>query len=335
MTNEPLVLNGKNKTEVALGSYSSYSVQNKYSLPLYYRESGSADGVSGFIKHKDKEEFDSDYEFWYKSAGDDDTFTNFVNRDNTLEIVMDYNEAIARGMVNGKQDFDLYGRNPRIDTGTVPEDVWNGSGLYTGFPDVAETLEIYSTDDNDTILGTGARTVVISNLLNFEGESMPDITVDLDGQNLVSLGSETYYRASTMEVIDAGSNGSNEGNIILRHSTTNTNVFAVMPGGNNYTAIMAGTVPLGKTAFFNAMDINMSRTSGSPGSANVAIFIKKHGGLFTSRRDVEITHSNGYSFHGKSYIQLPERTDFVVRVKDVSDNITSVSAEARAILVDN
>ncbi len=125
-----------------------------------------------------------------------------------------YLEA-AMGNLAGVADFEKFGKNSDIDTGTDPEDIWNGGGTYTGFPtSAAETLEIFSSDAADTSAGTGARTVTIYNLLDSTGAESPSITVSLSGTTPVSLGALTYYRGgSRMKVITAGSGGENAGTL--------------------------------------------------------------------------------------------------------------------------
>ena len=62
---------------------------------------------------------------------------------------------ISRGLVPGISELSKFGRNSEIDTATDPEDIWNGGGLYTGFPDgAAETIDVFSSsildDDGNT-----------------------------------------------------------------------------------------------------------------------------------------------------------------------------------------
>ena len=182
-----------------------------------------------------------------------------------------YELEVAKGNVVGHTSFEKYGKNPIVGTGT-PEDIWNGGNDYTGFPiTAAETMEIFSSDATDTSAGVGARTVTIFNLLDSTGAEMPDITVSLNGTTPVSLGAGLYYRGGTrMKVITAGTSGANVGTLTLRHTTTTTNIFAVMPVLANQTAILAYTVPLGKTLYIKA-SFGMSRASGAAGSAIVSL----------------------------------------------------------------
>ena len=247
----------------------------------------------------------------------------------------EYSFEVAQGNVAGIEQFSKFGRNTEIDTGSVPEDIWNGGGLYTGFPLSAETLEIRSENANDTDGGTGARTVEISNLMDDTGALLPNVTVTLNGTSWVSLGVEAYYRATRMRVLTAGTFGSNEGKLILRQATTTTNIFAVMPVHNGQTNIACFTVPLGKTLYVDMVKIQMSRENGSGGSARVSIRYRPHGGAWNTMRDVEITNSQSYVYEKSCWMVFPERTDVKLHCDDVSDNNTSISGEFNGRLVDD
>lgn len=241
---------------------------------------------------------------------------------------------VANGNVTGYENFDKFGKTGVLTTSTPPVDIWNGGGLYTGFPTgAAETMEIFSSSNLDDIAGTGARTVTIYNLLDDTGARMPDVTVTLDGTNPVSLGAQEYYRGGTrIRVITAGSAQENQGVITLRHTTTTANVFAKMPVGNNQTSIMAYTIALGEYILIDRMDIRMSRSNGSAGSASILIKARPHGGVFNTFADPEITESNPYVFENNGYLKFTERVDLKITVSDVSDNNTIVQAGANGIL---
>lgn len=72
---------------------------------------------------------------------------------------------LALGMTQGLSLVLKFGRNPDVDTG-ASEDIWNGGGLYTGFPTTgsAEPLGVASSSANDTAAGTGAITASANNL---------------------------------------------------------------------------------------------------------------------------------------------------------------------------
>ncbi len=244
--------------------------------------------------------------------------------------------AVNEGLQEGVAPFSKFGRNSDVDTGSAPEDIWHGGGDYTGFPDVSETLEIYSTSANDTAGGTGARTVTISNLLDDDFNQMPDVTVTLNGTTPVSLGVQTYRRSSRVFVETAGTAGENQGDIILRHTTTTTNIFAVMPSGLNQTQILAYTVPAGKTLYIPHFSIKMSRANGSDGSSNITVRVKDgESNVWRALRNEEITNSQSYNFIGLAYFVGYEKQDIKARIESVSDNNTIVTGEADGFLVDN
>ena len=248
----------------------------------------------------------------------------------------DFYLDIAKGIVEDTESFDKYGRNSAIDTATAPEDIWNGSGTYTGFPTgVAETMEIFSSDIDDNGTGAGARTVTIYNLLDSSGNKMPDVTVTLTGTTPVSLGAQTYYRGgSRIKVITAGATGANEGALTLRHTTTTANIFAVMPALRNQTAIAAYTVPLGYTLYVKHVNFQLSRSANGIGSASMTFRARPFGGVFNTIVAPEITNGSNYS-SGDGFFVFDERTDIKCRCESVSNNGTIITADFSGILIKN
>ena len=242
---------------------------------------------------------------------------------------------VAAGNVPGESAFSKFGRNPDINTASDPEDVWNGGGLYTGFPlGAAETLEIFSSDVNDTSAGTGARTVLVSNLLDVNGAIQPDVIVSLNGTTPVIIGAGLYYRCNQMKVLTAGSSGENLGSLTLRHSVTTANVFSVMSVGNNESTVCAYTVPLGYTLYIDNISMQLARLGGVSGSANMSLRARPLGEVFQSKITPTIT--DGGPFVGNDiYRVFTALTDIVVRVDSVSNNSTIVTANLGGILVLN
>jgi len=241
----------------------------------------------------------------------------------------DFDLEVARGNISGLTKFSKFGRGTNYDTADATAlDVWSTKALYTGFPTgAAEAMEVVSSNGNDTSAGTGAQTVEISNLIDSTGAASANVTVTLNGTTPVTLGATTYTRASRIRVLTAGSTGGNEGIISLNHAITTANVFAAMPIGFNQTQLAAYTVPLGSTLYINRIDISMTRASGAAGSANVTVRSRPDGGAFNAIRNVEISDSHGYDFIDDGYLTFEAQTDIVVRVEDVSDNDTIVTAE--------
>ncbi|MCP3679416.1 MAG: hypothetical protein GY782_03760, partial [Gammaproteobacteria bacterium] len=209
-----------------------------------------------------------------------------------LPITDPHGLRVSQDYLTGSTTHEQDGKNPDIDIASGPEDIWNGANDYTGFPTgSAETMEIFSSDADDTSAGTGARTVKIYNLLDSSGDESADVEVSLNGTTAVSLGAIEYYRGGThIEVLTAGSSGANEGTLTLRHTTTTANIFAVMPIGNNATAICAYTVPGGKSLYLNYMACQMARASGANGSAIMTFRARPDGGVFNTVINPTITN---------------------------------------------
>ncbi|MBT7350631.1 hypothetical protein HN803_07680 [candidate division WWE3 bacterium] len=249
-----------------------------------------------------------------------------------------YALKIAKGEIPGTAQISKFGRLTNIDTGdTFPKDLWNGDAVYSGFPTgAAETMEIFSSDATDTSVGTGAREVVVRNLLDENGVLMPDITVALNGTTPVSLGAQTYSRCSRVWVSDVGSGEANAGEITLRHTTTTTNIFALMPIGFNATSIMAYTVPAGSTLYVKRGNISLIRTSGSPGSGTATVRSREYGStVFVSNRVIDIATGFPYKFENNGFMVFSARTDLKVTVENVSDNDTSIASDFDGYLIED
>lgn len=239
---------------------------------------------------------------------------------------------VARGEYNGVSIHDKFGRIDDVGTATDPEDVWNGQGLYTGFPTTgAETLAVVSSDVNDTAAGTGARTVRLFGL----DENYNEITEDvaLNGTTPVNT-TQTFTRMPRMKVLTAGSGGVNAGTLTV-DNTTSGDIFAVMPIGGNRTQICAFTVPANKTCYVGSWTPEISRSGGLAGSAEVAFMVREFNGVWEKLFTRDINTGGTPTMDFKYSISFPEKTDIVSRVQTVSDNSTQASATILYVLVDN
>lgn len=72
--------------------------------------------------------------------------------------------GVGSGLFRGISIVNISGLNSDVDFGSVPEDIWEGGGVYTGFPSSAETIEVFSGSANDSSAGTGARTALLLGL---------------------------------------------------------------------------------------------------------------------------------------------------------------------------
>ncbi len=246
----------------------------------------------------------------------------------------EYKLRVAQGLVPGTAIFEKYGKNPSIATGL--EDVWNGGGLFTGFPTgAAETMEIFSSSGDDTLLGDGARTVRIMNLLDADGAVSPNVDVELDGANPVSLGAIPYFRGgSRIIVLTAGNDDDNAGTLTLRHTVTTANIFAVLPINRNQTAIGAFTVPLGKTLFMDRATMSMVRSAAAAASAETTFRARPLGQVFNAIFSPTISTAQDWKFEDNGWLEFAALTDIKMRVESVTATAT-VAGEFSGLLVDD
>ena len=219
------------------------------------------------------------------------------------------NEEIAAGYVINK-----FGRNPVV---SVPADIWNSGGYYTGFPDTADTFSTVSTSALDTAGGTGAqvhRWYYLDDDLNmFDDEGEP-LFFDVVLNGLTPVVSEiTGKRIWSGRTVQAGSSRKPAGSVSVHHTATPTTIFATTPISGQST-LSNFTIPKGYTGFLLRLAVSMLDKTAN--RANMVIFERKNG------VDVETYHHNisttlawsGSPFRG---LVLEEETDFVFRCIDI------------------
>jgi len=156
-----------------------------------------------------------------------------------------------RDLIPRGETVIAYGRNPDIDSAAA-EDIIDQGGSFV-YPTSAETLEIVSAsanDDGDPV-GTGARTVKVTGLdadYNLVSE-----TVTMNGATAVELTGNDYLRVFSVEVVTAGSVGTNDGALTLRVSPAGaTRVQVLANRGRSHVA--SYTIPAGKTGYLVTVD---------------------------------------------------------------------------------
>ncbi len=225
-----------------------------------------------------------------------------------------------------------FGNNTDIDTGSVPEDVWGGGGVYTGFPTgSAETLDVSSSDANDTAAGTGARTIRLYGLDADYAEITEDVT--LLGATLVTTTQE-FLRCSRIKVLTAGTGAENAGTITIHHTTTTANVFAIVPAGSNQSRVAALTVPADKAMLILSLSLQLTRASGAAGSATVSLRTRELGSVFRSSLTAEPSTGAPLLMTFETGLRCEPKTDIKWHVEAVSDNNSIVAGQIEYILVD-
>jgi hypothetical protein len=240
---------------------------------------------------------------------------------------------IAAGRMEDVSVVNKFGRNAAVSTNDVPEDIWDGGGVYTGFPVTSgELVTVTSASTNDTAAGSGARTVRIYGL-DATG-LLQEETVSLLGNSLVdSVG--IYTRVFRLKVLTSGgtplNTAFNAGIISVAHKTTTANIFLKVPAGVSQSQVSVYTVPSNQTCYLRKFTIIPERTN--------AAFIT--GGLWVRETGTapRLTHifsvSNSAEHQDNVYggTVLPALTDIVPRVTASSANNVAVTATMDMICV--
>lgn len=155
---------------------------------------------------------------------------------------------VAEGKIPSLSIVSKFGINKAI--GTTEEDIWAPGGLLT-YLTTAATVEVVSSDANDTAAGTGAREVTVFGLDENWNEASE--TIATAGTSASSATTTTFIRVYRVTVSEIGAyGGTNAGNLIVR----------VSGGGSTQGYILADkgqsqgvhyTIPRGHKAYIIAM----------------------------------------------------------------------------------
>lgn len=114
----------------------------------------------------------------------------------------DFDLLVSMGLVNGISKVNKFGRNIDIDTGTTPEDIWDGGSTWTP-PTAARIHDIASSSANDagTVVSSGtatggSTTTLIDTGATFvtDGVAAGDTVIDdttMEHATVVTIDSET------------------------------------------------------------------------------------------------------------------------------------------------
>lgn len=256
----------------------------------------------------------------------------YYNGSELVPVSGNYYLEVAKGNVTGEFLMHKFGRNPDVDT-AAPEAIWNGGLAYTGFNAIAaETVEVFSSDANDTIAGTGARTVRLFGLdANFDRITED---IDMDGVTPVDT-SLTYIRLDRARVLTAGSGGENAGAITARQNVTTANVFMVLPIGYNSTMIACYTIPNGFDGYFLAWTGSLS--GGNNADAELRLLARPDGQTFQVQEEISIKAAGDSEV--TRHFQAPkgpyaEKTDIYVEATAGANNM-GIAAAFDLIMVAN
>ena len=240
-----------------------------------------------------------------------------------------YGIETAFGAVTGHTRISGVGSNPDVDTGTLPEDVWDGGGLYP-FLTASTALEIVSSDVNDSAAGTGARTVSVAGL---NSSYVPvNQTLTLNGTTPVAIPT-ALFRIQNIRISSAGTGKVNAGTITVQDAGAGTTRGLIL-AGNGISRSSFITVPAGFSLVMGPWAFSISR-SVATGYASIASYIGDPSGFFRLGFEIGISTDSPY-LHNDSTLGMPiiviaEKNDFGFRCTSVTANNTRINAAWQGI----
>jgi len=234
--------------------------------------------------------------------------------------------AISAGLFSGYSIVNKFERISDIDT-RAGEDIWNGGGVYAGFPTGdPEEFQAFSSDAGDTGVLT------ITYLASNTSTEYQTATITLNGTTPVNSGI-TGYRMHSAQYSSGTATTFNLGTITVRHRTTTANVFCSMPIGRSQTNIAAYTVPAGSSA--RLVRLFCLILGSTAAQANGALWIRTLNGSPRLRRPFSASTSREFEERPYGGLSIPAGSDIMVRISDVSANNSDVIAGYDLVLIKN
>ncbi len=233
----------------------NYQIQNEDTVGLYSINDPEHRIIKGTLARFDDwtDLNDAPYTSFTQLTDDLDLFLFYLNG-------ADYNLEVLRGNIIGHEMVSINGHTSTLST----TDVTISPGLITtdidqsGLHAVAATVDIASTNANDTSVGTGLRTGRLFGL-DAEGNNQNEI-ITLDGQTEVTS-AKLYSAIQGFRGLTAGSNNSNEGIIYIGNGTFTAGVpdtiYGTAETGHNKALFAYYTVPTSKELFLRQLTLTM------------------------------------------------------------------------------
>ena len=234
----------------------------------------------------------------------------------------EFSLLVAQNRIQGHSWVLKSGKNPDVDTATVPEDIWNGGGAYAGFPLTApETVQVLSSSASDV----GVLTILY--LPTSTSTAYVTGTVTLNGTTPVNASFSAYRVHSAFYTDSTG----NIGDITVRWATTTSVVFLRLPIGTNQSYSAGYTIPFGTTGY--VYEIFCSIQGGTSSSVDGALWIRNNGAQFRLRRNFDATGGANYRENLGGALVLPALTDIQMRITNCTANNTPVVGGYSILLI--
>lgn len=205
------------------------------------------------------------------------------------------------------RDIFVFGANPEHVT-NIRQVIWDFSTNYTLLA-TAENLSVVSDDSNDTVLGTGARTIRISGLDSSYNEI--EEVVSLNGTIPVMTVAQ-FLRRNRIIVESVGSSGANTGNITISGSS----VQGFIRSSINRDRSTIYTIPAGYTGRLKQIFASVGPSQNAAGVkyGDLDILVQEFG------KPMRITNVSYIMSNGSQYVpisfggtrEFSEKTDILL-----------------------
>ena len=241
-------------------------------------------------------------------------------------VSSDFLLDISAGRVAGWSHVNKFGHNPDVDM-TPDEDIWELGGNYTGFITTPTTLEIFSSDANDTIDGTGAQTIEVQGLDSDFLEQTEQIAMNGAG-TVVSV--NTYIRVNRSFVVSVGSVGANIGAITIQDTQPVT--LAAIAVNDNQTHQATYTVPTDKRGLITKIWSGIGTGSAAGVSTDIELLIRPVDEAFQTKFLLGLT--SHWSHSPKLPITIENKSDVKLRSIGNSAANSNITGGFDIVLVD-
>lgn len=210
-----------------------------------------------------------------------------------------YNDLVALGRVPGVFPLNKYGRNTNVDA--TATDIWD---LYTQpiwlAPTAARIHAIVSSSIADTLLGTGARTIRVFGLVNWDtNEAWEDI--ELAGTTPVNT-VNPYVIIHRIKVLTWSTTGPNAG-IIKATAETDGTITAQIVIGAGQTQMAIYGVPSTQTFLMDRIYASLNRSGGLTPLCDMTLLCNDTPDALTTK--YKISHTYGLMGSGTSHRYVP------------------------------
>ncbi len=251
----------------------------------------------------------------------------------------DWHQALAEGEIAGHSLVNKFGYNGAVTSTLQP--VATAATYQT--PTTAQSLEIVSSDANDTAAGSGAQKVIVEGLDASWNVQTQEVT--LNGTTAVAI-TGTWLRVYRAYVSESGTYateaaGSHAGTLTIRLTGAGATWAQIALGVGGFplgqTDIGAYTIPAGYTGYMLAKTMNVE----SDKSPNVVWFRRENADDVTAPYPAMRLFERHAGVVGQAsirmpspHVTLPEKTDIGV-LAHVATGTAAISVEFQILLVAN